>query len=127
MGFDFYEWSARAVMALKSRSGEKVGEDAFGNVYFRERKPPADRAARRWVVYEGESEASRVPPEWHAWLHYTVDEVPGADSPYQKPWVQEHKPNLTGTMAAYRPPGSLAGTGDRDRATGDYEAWSPEG
>jgi NADH:ubiquinone oxidoreductase subunit len=43
-----------------------------------------------------------------------------------KPWEKEHLPNLTGTAAAYRPPGSLLGGGQRAPATGDYEAWQPE-
>ena len=35
-------------------------------------------------------------------------------------------PNLTGTKAAYRPPGHILKGGQRDKATGDYEAWTPE-
>ena len=35
---------------------------------------PAGRRRRRWVLYRrGPVEASRVPPEWHAWLHYTTE------------------------------------------------------
>ena len=56
--------------------GEPVGSDDSGNRYYREKSPPEGRRERRWVIYEGEAEASRVPPEWHAWLHHTVDEVP---------------------------------------------------
>jgi len=126
MSFDFYEWCSRVVMTLKSGKGERVGEDPLGNAYFQEKKPAPGRPAKRWVVYYGESEASRVPPEWHAWLHYTVDEVPSSENPLRRQWQQEHQPNLTGTVAAYRPPGSLAVPGQRAAATGDYEAWTPE-
>ena len=52
--------------------GERVGADSFGNCYYQERAKPAGRRRRRWVVYKQEDEASRVPPSWHAWLHYTV-------------------------------------------------------
>ena len=112
--------------------GELVGVDQFGNRYFREKgQPPLKRGGgrasreRRWVLYNGEVEASRVPPLWHAWLHHTIDDVP-TDSGPKYPWEKEHLPNLTGTDRAYRPPGSLLRGGHRPRATGDYEPWTPE-
>ncbi|MFM9864552.1 MAG: NADH-ubiquinone oxidoreductase subunit NDUFA12 family protein, partial [Micropepsaceae bacterium] len=81
---------------------------------------------RRWVIYKNLAEASLVPAEWHGWLHHTVDDPPTIAPPNVKPWEKEHLPNLTGTAAAYRPPGSLLGDGKRAPATGDYEAWQPE-
>ena len=54
-----------------SRKGVRVGEDEAGNVFYETRD-----AKRRWVVYNGEVEASRVSPEWHGWLHHTWDEPP---------------------------------------------------
>ena len=105
--------------------GTAVGEDAFGNRYFRERRRAAGRRERRWVLYAGEAEASRVPPEWHAWLHHTVDAPPlGADRS-RRPWQKDHVPNLTGTAAAYRPPGHELKGAQRARGTGDYEPWQP--
>jgi NADH:ubiquinone oxidoreductase subunit len=83
------------------------------------------RRRRRWVIYNGVDDASRIPPEWHAWLHYTVDGTPSADGPPAKPWQREHLCNLTGTDAAYRPPGHTLEGGRRSSATGDYEPWSP--
>lgn len=103
--------------------GKLVGKDSQGNRYYAERKARPGRRTRRWVMYNGPVEASRVPPEWHAWLHYTVDQ-PLSPEP-DKPWVKEHQPNLTGTSAAYLPPGHDLRGGERQRATGDYEAWQP--
>ena len=109
------------------RFGREVGQDAAGNVYFAS-KIGAKGVERRWVMYNGVPEASRVPPEWHMWLHRTVDttpdERPMRPRVWEKPWV----PNLTGTPQAHAPSGSLSMTasGTRARATGDYEAWSPE-
>lgn len=100
--------------------GEKVGQDAFGNTYYREKG-----GRRRWVIYRGRPEASKVPPDWHAWLHHTVAEPPAPEPP-ARPWEKPHVPNLTGTPHAYRPLGSLLEGGRRARATGDYEAWRPE-
>ena len=56
--------------------GERVGEDVFGNRYYRERGAGARGRPRRWVMYKGMPEASKVPPEWHAWLHWIVDTPP---------------------------------------------------
>ncbi len=100
--------------------GEQVGVDRFANRYFQ-----AKRGRRRWVIYQGRPEASKVPPLWHAWLHYTIDSPP-PDGQAAAPWEREYEPNPTGTERAYHPPGSLLEGGRRAPATGDYERWSPE-
>ncbi len=112
-------------------NGEPVGSDAQGNKYFRDKRGPLKRRdslrrERRWVVYAGKVEASRVPPDWHAWLHHTTDDPPPEGGTPRRVWMKEHQPNQTGTGEAYRPPGHTLEGGRRDRATGDYEAWSPE-
>ena len=111
-------------------SGVEVGRDQFGNRYYRAKSRrglhnDSLRREKRWVIYNGEVEASRVPPEWHAWLHHTSVEPPPAELP-RRPWWKPHQPNLTGTPLAYRPPGSLPKGGHRAAATGDDEAWRPE-
>ena len=59
------------------RHGELVGMDEQGNRYYRDKNGKSiNGKTRRWVVYNGDVEATRVPPEWHGWLHYTVDETP---------------------------------------------------
>ncbi|WP_323042783.1 NADH:ubiquinone oxidoreductase subunit NDUFA12 [Gemmobacter sp.] len=101
------------------RNGVKVGEDEQGNVYFRSRD-----GKRRWVIFNGEMEASRVPPDWHGWLHHTWDELPSEKPLAHKPWEQPHRENLTGTEGAYVPAGSLRRAAPVERR--DYEAWQPE-
>lgn len=103
------------------RKGEQVGEDSLGNRYFRERKGP-----RRWVIYKDLADASRVPPEWHGWLHHTVDELPSEVDYKARSWQKPHQPNGTGTENAYRPAGSILTPARRPAATGDYDAWKPE-
>jgi NADH:ubiquinone oxidoreductase subunit len=101
------------------RKGEKVGEDAQGNIFYR----TADDS-RRWVIYNGDIEASRIDPDWHGWLHRTWD-APPTDKPLaHKSWEQPHQENLTGTMAAYAPAGSLKQA--KLAARDDYEAWTSE-
>lgn len=100
--------------------GKKVGEDAEGNVYYQTKD-----GKRRWVIYNGLVEASRVPPDWHLWLHKTTDEAPSVKPLKTQPWEKPHQPNYSGTPAAYYPPGSLKKTTKRPHATGDYEPWKP--
>ncbi|MGF1456263.1 MAG: NADH:ubiquinone oxidoreductase subunit NDUFA12 [Alphaproteobacteria bacterium] len=107
-------------------NGRYVGDDAFGNRYYEQKKLQKGRKTlRRWVIYKDYAEASAVPPEWNAWLHHTVDEPPTVAPPKRHVWEKDHQPNLTGTPQAYRPKGTVAGSGDRQPATGDYEPWRP--
>ncbi len=106
--------------------GVLVGTDSFGNRYFHERTTPKGVRQRRWVMYVGEPEASKVPPDWHGWLHHTDDAPISADSAFRQPWQKPHEPNLTGTNQAYFPRGHVLTGGKRPHATGDYQAWTPE-
>lgn len=103
------------------RKGEKVGEDAAGNAYFISR----DRS-RRWVMYNGANDASRVAPEWHGWLHNSSDALPDDSMPPPRDWQLPAAVNATGSSDAYRPAGALDRGGHRAAASGDYEAWSPD-
>ncbi|MEM1315848.1 MAG: NADH:ubiquinone oxidoreductase subunit NDUFA12 [Pseudomonadota bacterium] len=104
-----------------TRNGVKVGEDEAGNEFYRSKQ-----GDRRWVLYNGVVDASKISPDWHGWLHHTWDEPPSEKPLPRKAWEKDHKPNLTGTDGAYRPPGSVLTPQSRPRATGDYEAWQPE-
>ncbi|MBK8176810.1 MAG: NADH:ubiquinone oxidoreductase subunit NDUFA12 [Rhodospirillales bacterium] len=108
--------------------GERVGDDAFGNRYYRSRRQRQKLYGRerRWVVFKGIDEASKVPPEWHAWLHHISAEPLTERAANARPWQKPHLPNLTGTPYAYRPKGHELSGGVRARATGDYEAWTPD-
>lgn len=107
------------------RHGEKVGTDAAGNTYYRSRPGKGPRE-RRWVIYQGANDASRVPAEWHGWLHGSFDSVPESNLPPPRVWEADYEPNATGTPAAYRPAGALERGGKRAAAAGDYEAWAPD-
>ena len=101
--------------------GAAVGEDSFGNRYYQNKD-----SSRRWVLYNGTVEASRVPADWHGWLHHTFAEPPTKAPFKSKSWELPHQPNMTGTDGALRPQGSLQRSGMRPPATGDYQAWKPE-
>jgi len=101
------------------RNGVRVGEDEQGNVYYQTRD-----GVRRWVIFNGEAEASRVKPDWHGWLHFTWDQPPTVKPLIHKAWEQKHQENLTGSAAAYAPSGSIRAGAPAARS--DYEAWQPE-
>ena len=110
-----------------SKRARPVGKDDQGNRYFEEKRPSLEGRRRRYVIYNGLAEPSRVPPDWHGWLHHTFDKPPTESPLPRKSWEKPHKANLTGTPLAYRPKGSLAQGGERARSSGDYEAWKPDG
>lgn len=104
--------------------GEFVGSDEFGNKYYVDRRTKGKKRERRWVLYNGEVEASRVPPEWNAWIHSNLASPPVNPRP-RLPWQIQHQPNLTGTDRAYRPLGHVLMGGQRPKVSGDYEPWNP--
>jgi NADH:ubiquinone oxidoreductase subunit len=116
-------WSNRIYTAFR---GKLVGTDGGGNRYYVQNRGVGPLGVpRRWVIYKNLAEASQVPPEWHGWLHYMVDTPPTREAYVPWPWEKPHRMNMTGTEAAYRPPGSILATGKRPAATGDYESWRP--
>ena len=100
--------------------GKKMGTDDAGNIYYRHRQ----LESRRWVIYNGTIEASKIPPEWHAWLHNMVRTPPRADAGQDAlSWFKPHLANLTGTPKAYKrnpPPSS-----NKQETNLEYEAWQP--
>ena len=114
-------WNSQTIgtQIFTARRGVRVGEDTQGNVYYQ-----TSDAKRRWVIYNGEMQASRVSPDWHGWLHFTWDQPPTRAPLAHKAWEVPHVENLTGSAAAYAPPGSMRAAAPVARA--DYEAWAPE-
>lgn len=126
----FTWWNGATLGALFTiaKRGTFVGEDDFGNRYYaatRIRDGDAGRQ-RRWVVYRGYAEPSKVPAEWHGWLHNTFAEPPTVSPLRVQAYEKPHLPNLSGTRFAWRPKGSIVRGGHRPAATGDYEPWRPE-
>lgn len=117
-------WGTRWIIL---RKGKQVGTDALGNRYYIQTRGVGPLGVpRRWVTYSKLADASKVPPEWHGWLHYTVDTPPTEEKYTPKPWQKPHQMNMTGTAQAWRPSGSIVRGGTRPKATGDYKAWQPD-
>ena len=125
--FTWWDGATIGTSVFSALNGEQVGTDAQNNRYFRSpKKKTTDGRERRWVIYDGANDASRVPAEWHGWLHHSYDAVPESHLPPPRIWEADYTPNATGTAQAYRPQGALERGGKHARATGDYEAWSPD-
>lgn len=127
--FTWWDGATIGTSLWSSRHGEHVGTDAQGNKYYRSKGNKAKTTEgyeRRWVIYAGDNDASRVPAEWHGWLHHSYDGVPESHLPPPRIWEVDYTPNATGTAQAYLPQGALERGGRRASATGDYEAWAPD-
>jgi len=119
--FTWWEGATLGTALYSWRNGRKVGADELGNAYFEGKK-----GGRRWVMYNGANDVSRVPPEWYAWLTRQIDGVPDEALPPPPKFLLAAAPNRTGTALAYRPPGALERGGRRSAASGDYQAWTPD-
>ncbi len=95
-------------------TGKLVGIDEFGNKYYSNTK------GKRWVIYSEQVESSKIPPEWHLWIHFLKNNKP-PDNLYKYKWQKKHQENLTGTIRAYKPDGSLAS--DSKKNMKKYESW----
>ena len=124
--FTWWEGATFGTWLGTKSGGEQVGEDADGNCYFVARKADERGFKRRWVLYAGANDASRIPPDWHCWVHHQIDDVPDKALPPVRKWQSLPTANLTGTEAAYRPAGAQGSGEGRARSVGDYQAWSPD-
>lgn len=123
MIFTWWNGQTLGTMLITWRRGKLVGIDEQGNCYYQDRHGAnINGKTRRWVIYNGDIETSRVPAEWHGWLHYTVDETPDEANIEKRDWMKPHQMNLTGTKEAHKPAGLADTTGYAD----GYDAWKPE-
>ena len=93
--------------------GKLVGIDDFKNKYY------VDSKDRRWVIFNTEVEATKIPPEWHAWIHHLIKEVPTKAEFSKYEWQKDHQENMTGTEEAYNP------NKYKPQTKADYESWRP--
>ena len=119
--FTWWDGATIGTALFNWRNGVRVGADSQGNVYFHSKK-----GDKRWVMYNGANDASRIPPEWYSWIHHQIDGHPDEALPPPRKFQAPATANLTGTAGAYRPSGSLERGGRRQAASGAYQAWTPE-
>lgn len=108
------------------RGAKRVGQDQFGNTYYKLKARKGYKNERRWVIYKGEADASKIPPEWHGWMHHQTDAVPDSETKsFRRKWQKPYQSNMTGTIEAYQPPSNDLTATQSGQATGNYEAWTP--
>ena len=77
--------------------GNLVGKDHLGNKYYESKN------GKRWVIYNDEVEASKIPVEWFSWIHYMPNKIEKSHELKKYDWQKPHQHNLTGTDSAYYP------------------------
>tara|TARA_Y100000817_G_scaffold275733_1_gene236798 strand:+ start:100 stop:459 length:360 start_codon:yes stop_codon:yes gene_type:complete len=77
--------------------GKYVGTDKNGNKYYQ------SKSGKRWVIYNGEIEASKIPDEWYSWIHRIGNKIENSHELKKYKWQREHLPNQTGTEKSYHP------------------------
>ncbi len=82
---------------------KQVGVDQFGNKYFIGKRKNYLGQSKRYVLYNGIDDGSKVPAQWHAWLHYLSQELPSDEKQEEYDWQIDHVQNLTGTRMAHNP------------------------
>lgn len=117
-----------AIQLLTWFKGNLIGKDRYGNCYYTERfliKSNNSKSTRRWVVFKGFAEGSKIPAEWHGWLHHTTEQIPIEKDNTVYEWQKPHAPNLTGTPNCYKP--NIANKKlDIDKASfKHYTPWNP--
>ena len=58
---------------------------------------------KRWVIYKGEIDASKISNEWYSWIHFTKNKIEINKNIKKYNWQKPHSSNKTGTSKAYHP------------------------
>ena len=95
-----FTWWNQETLGTKLKTiffGKFVGKDSFGKKYYESKK------GKRWVIYFGEIDASKIPVEWYSWIHFTPNKIEKKHDLKKYEWQKPHQHNLTGTDSAYYP------------------------
>jgi NADH:ubiquinone oxidoreductase subunit len=104
--------------------GKLVGRDELGNRYYEGKCSTREfDRKRRWVIYKGYVEASKVTARWFNWLHYQADQIPPS-APKSYEWQKPHLPNMSGTKLAYYPAGHPLSS-RKKKEVKSYQSWRP--
>ena len=95
--------------------GKLVGKDDSGNKYYQ------NNSGKRWVIYKGEINASKIPSDWFLWIHHTTNDTPSKNKKSKHFWQKPHKENKTGTNDSYKPNKITKKSKDFKK----YETWKP--
>ena len=92
-------------------SGKFAGKDSFGNKYYE------SKSGKRWIIYNGEVDASKIPHEWYSWMHFTKNKIENTHELKKYKWQKPHLSNQTGTESSYHP------KKNKDALKKKYNSW----
>ena len=96
----FFIWWNQETLGTKLQTifyGKLVGNDSLGNKYYE------SKSGKRWIIYYGEIDASKIPNEWYSWIHFTKNKIENNHDLKKYDWQKPHQSNQTGTNNAYHP------------------------
>lgn len=102
--------------------GKFVGKDEFQNSYYRSNNL-LHKKEKRWVIYKGIVESTKIPPLWHRWIHFITNELPNEKRVEKLSWQKEHRANFTATSMSYHPNSDKNYT--YKKIPIHYQAWKP--
>ena len=97
---EIFIWWNRQTLGTRLHTiffGKFVGADDIGNKYYK------SKSGKRWVIYKGEIDASKIPEEWYSWIHFTNNKIEDNHNLEKFSWQKPHQFNQTGTDKAYTP------------------------
>ena len=97
---EIFTWWNRQTLGTRINTflfGKFVGKDSLGNKYYE------NKSGKRWVIYNGEVEATKIPNEWYSWIHYTNNKIENLHNLKKYKWQKKHLSNQTGSDESYHP------------------------
>ena len=95
--------------------GKKAGKDEFGNKYY------TNKNGKRWVIYNGEINASKITSDWFSWIHNISNKIPHKINEKKYSWQKPHQENKTGTKSSFKP----NVISKNNKKFKKYESWKP--
>ena len=69
--------------------GKFVGKDDYGNKYYENKKKN-----KRWVIYNDQIEATKIPIEWYSWMHSIKNKIENNHELIKYEWQKNIYPIL---------------------------------
>ncbi len=85
----------------------KVGEDEYGNEFFELKTTDYLGRKKRYCLYRGVVEASKISPEWHPFMHYQIEARDVKSTYKQYKWQKPFVPDTTLSSNKYLPKSHL--------------------
>ena len=86
-----FTWWNQETIGTKLKTiffGKLIGKDSFGNSYYE------SKDGKRWVIYCGEIDASKIPNEWYSWIHFTKNKIENKHNLEKKKKKKPHQKKI---------------------------------